>query len=256
MFNELKKFPTGERDLNECFKVFPILHRLLNNKDVLRRVTREVLEDFSNENCVYLELRTTPRNIVDVNTNEVVCTKKEYLDTVIEVVQEFESKNEMIVRLLVSVDRTRGLKDALDTVEMCNLYKNDYVVGIDFSGNPKVGSFKEFQTVFEKIRQYNLKLTIHTAEMWEDQDVDFVIKEVRPDRIGHAVCLTKEQIEYLLENPIPIEICPTSNLTTKIVDSIDKHPFYEFYKEKKIIPWLYALMIGDYLVQHLQMSIN
>ena len=47
-----------DRDLKACFQVFPIIHRLLSDKAILARVTREVLEDFEAENCVYLELRT------------------------------------------------------------------------------------------------------------------------------------------------------------------------------------------------------
>ena len=66
--------------------------------------------------------------------------------------------------------------------------------------------------------------------------LNFVLKKKIFKRIGHAVCLTKEQIEYLLNNPIPIEICPTSNLVTKCVKSIEEHPFYEFYKQNQSYP--------------------
>ena len=55
-------------------------------------------------------------------------------------------------------------------------------------------------------------------------------------RIGHAVCLNNEQITYLLKNPIPIEICPTSNLVTNCVKNIDEHPFFEFYSKNQFYP--------------------
>ena len=100
---------------------------------------------------------------------------------------------------------------------------------MDFSGNPSVSSFQNYGECFKLIKDYNLKTTVHIAETWKDPDLDYILKEIRPERIGHAVCLNKEYQSYLLANQIPIEICPTSNLITKLVSSIDEHPFFEFY---------------------------
>ncbi len=102
--------------------------------------------------------------------------------------------------------------------------------GIDFSGNPEVGSFKDYRQIFQLIKEYNLKTTVHTAEIWNDPDLEFILKEVKPERIGHAVCLDKSHQSYLLnEYRIPIEICPSSNLMTRLVDSIENHPFADFW---------------------------
>lgn len=223
---------TNSKSLSECFKVFTILHRLLNSKTVLEQVTREIFEDFYADNCVYLELRTTPRNILDPSTNQIIVSKRNYIQTVIDEIRAFEAKvnNQMRIRLILSVDRQKGLGDGLENIELANELKEGYVVGVDFSGNPKISSFKNFTPLFDLARKYSLKVTVHTAEFWEDEDIDFILRKIRPDRIGHSVCLTREQIDYLLAKPIPIEICPTSNLITKCVDSIENHPFYEFYK--------------------------
>ena len=66
--------------------------------------------------------------------------------------------------------------------------------------------------------------------------MDYILKEIRPERIGHAVCLNSDYQKYLFENPLPIEICPTSNLHTLLVKSIDAHPFYEFWSTNKSYP--------------------
>ena len=240
MLNELKKYPSGPRDLSTCFEVFAILHRVLNKKSILERVTREILEDFNRENVVYLELRTTPREIFsDETKTNLVVSKREYLDTVISVIKEYELKNDMVVRLLLSIDRTKSVEDGLNTVQLCHEYQqaeNSYVVGIDFSGNPKISSFKNMKSIFDLANKYGLKTTVHIAEHWDDPDLDFILKETRPARIGHAVCLTNEWKEFLLQNPIPIEICPTSNLITKCVEQIVDHPFYEFYRVNSNYP--------------------
>lgn len=76
-------------DLAECFQVFGILHRLITNTDVLGEITRRVLDDFHADNCVYLELRTTPRAIKD-ETGRVLVSKHEYLEAISTSIDKFE----------------------------------------------------------------------------------------------------------------------------------------------------------------------
>ncbi len=51
----------GKRTLSECFKIFDIIHKVTTDHDVISRITEEVLRDFSADNVLYLELRTTPK---------------------------------------------------------------------------------------------------------------------------------------------------------------------------------------------------
>lgn len=232
---ELKCLPQSclapdSADLAECFKLFDVLHRLIKSKQILARITEEILADFQADNVVYLELRTTPRNIHN-ERSELVVSKADYLNTVLDSIDKFQANNRMIVRVLLSIDRTRSLEDALDTVNLAAEYRRRGVVGVDFSGNPLVSSYRKFHDAFELIGKYGLPVTVHIAEIWQDQDLDYILKEIKPQRIGHAVCLTTEYVEYLLnECRIPVEICPTSNLITKCVDRIENHTFNEFYK--------------------------
>ncbi len=116
-----------DRTMEQCFQIFGLLHRLLKKRENLKRVTREILEDFSEENTVYLELRTTPRNIYDGDT--LVLSKNDYIQTVIGEIENFKSRSDMITKLILSVDRTKGYADALETVELCYSLNSEYVVG-------------------------------------------------------------------------------------------------------------------------------
>ena len=232
---ELAKYAiTGDKSLEKCFEIFSLLHRLLNNKENLARVTREVLHDFSVENCCYLELRSTPRNVFD-SDGKLVFSKREYIQTILTEIEQFNG--DMIARLILSIDRSRSLEDAVETISLCNELNHDCIVGIDFSGNPSVSTLKEFDSIFDLARESNLKVTVHLAELWTDTDIEYVIKTVKPERLGHAVCLTDAVKTYLIHHhQIPIEICPTSNLKTKAVASINEHPFIEFYSSNKQYP--------------------
>jgi adenosine deaminase len=235
---ELEKLPDclKTNGLEECFRLFELLHRLIDSRSIVERIVGEVLDDFLNDNVVYLELRTTPR-CVHTRNKELVLTKRDYLNTILDVIDTFHSsQSQMLVRVLLSIDRTKSLEDALDTVDLARELKHRGVVGLDFCGDPKISHWTEFESVFELAKRMHIPCTVHVAEIWHDSDLDFILRKIRPERIGHAVCLTQDQIEYLLENKIPIEICPTSNLTTECVESIDVHIFNEFYSKDPNYP--------------------
>jgi hypothetical protein len=57
----IKLASKGDRTLAECFKLFDVIRTVTTNHATVRRVTREVIEDFQVDNVAYRELRTTPK---------------------------------------------------------------------------------------------------------------------------------------------------------------------------------------------------
>ncbi|CAH1770462.1 12471_t:CDS:2, partial [Entrophospora sp. SA101] len=51
---------------------------------------------------------------------------------------------------------------------------------------------------------------------------------ISPDRIGHATHLDPDSKKYLAENPIPIEMCMTSNILLNSVKSYQEHHIKDF----------------------------
>lgn len=71
-----------------------------------------MIRDFSDENCIYLELRTTPKNTQWMD-------KREYVAAILEgfrISQLLYPK--IVVRLILSVDRKQSIEDAKDTIEL------------------------------------------------------------------------------------------------------------------------------------------
>lgn len=52
---------TAFRSLSECFKVFDLAHDLVDSVDAVKLATECVINEFSEDNVIYLELRSTPR---------------------------------------------------------------------------------------------------------------------------------------------------------------------------------------------------
>jgi len=221
------------RDLKACFSIFAQIHKVLIELDAIRRVTREMLQDFQLQNVVYLEIRTTPKNL------EGVFTYEEYLEAILDEIMNFNEQNKMIIRILFSVDRSRSIEQAKKTVELLKKYKShplysSYILGFDYSGNPYQNSFRDFKEIFENARNNGFKTMIHIAET-EGEDCkkeSSEILEFGPDRLGHFNYFDEKLLEMALKKKIPLEICPSSNVCTLGLKSLKEHHFGVFLKEK------------------------
>ena len=72
---------------------------------------------------------------------------------------------QILVKLLLSIDRREDSQAALKTVELARSFQSQGVVGIDLSGNPAVGTWATWKPALEKARSWGLKITAHAAEV-------------------------------------------------------------------------------------------
>ncbi|KAH0486708.1 MAG: uncharacterized protein KVP18_000606 [Porospora cf. gigantea A] len=188
------------RDLEDCFRMFTAVERVVTT-DRLRRIVRECLDDFQSMGCKYLELRTTPKQLVDGLPDD------EYVQVVTRILKE----HPLHCTLILSVNRTRSVDAACRTLSLAERYR-PLVVGLEFSGDPRGPPFSQFASVFSRAREQGLKVSCHLGEVLPN-DADSIL-EFLPDRVGHAIYLTARQQKVLADNRIPVEICLSSNMVT------------------------------------------
>uniref|UniRef100_A0ABM0MCJ3 Uncharacterized protein LOC102802231 n=1 Tax=Saccoglossus kowalevskii TaxID=10224 RepID=A0ABM0MCJ3_SACKO len=92
------------RTMEECFQIFGMIHKLVDNIDAVAMVIKDVIEEFNDDGVYYLELRSTPR---DVPTTGM--TKRQYIDTVLLGIQQCQQAGiNTIVRDALN-DRQEGI---------------------------------------------------------------------------------------------------------------------------------------------------
>lgn len=233
MFRKLTSSESELMTLDECFQAFKCIHRVSGEENAVRMIVKDVISNFAADGVVYLELRTTPR--AEARTG---MTKRSYLAAVLEEIRASNESNSTIdVRLLVSIDRRKGVQDALDTLEIVEEFKGVFgplIVGIDVSGDPAVGNLVDYVGVLNEARSRGLKSSVHLAEIPNRDEVQTFLNAFLPDRIGHGTCLTatrggSEAIEKLvIDNAIPLELCPSSNVIGQTVLGYSDHHFKEW----------------------------
>lgn len=76
----------NERSHENSLHFFKTAHQVIDSKSALKRITLEMIEDFRQENTMYLEIRTTLKNLKDFETQEITVPKASYLETVLEAI--------------------------------------------------------------------------------------------------------------------------------------------------------------------------
>lgn len=202
------------RSLDECFAMFHLIHEVVVSRAVLRRITIEAVEDFARDNVKYLELRSTPRAL-----ERDGASRADYVAVVVAALEECHAREDLDieVRLLLSINRNQSLEIAQETVKMALEWKRKcvYIVGIDLSGHSERpnSEFHLFEQLLDDARAGGLKLALHFAEHFDDDESDRILN-FRPDRLGHACCLPETLYQKMINLRIPIEVCLTSNVHT------------------------------------------
>ncbi|RDX86089.1 Adenosine deaminase-like protein, partial [Mucuna pruriens] len=240
------------RSVKEVFKLFDLIHILTTDHNIVTRITKEVIEDFASENVVYLELRTTPKR-----DDSKGMSKRSYVEAVLKGLRSVTSvdvdfiphcedstrifnplptinghvRKKIFVRLLLSIDRRETTEAAMETVKLALEMRPFGVVGIDLSGNPSIGDWATYLPALKFAREQGLCVTLHCGEVPNSKEIKNML-DFHPQRVGHACYFEVEHWRQLKSSKIPVEICLTSNVRTKTVQSIDVHHFVHLYNAK------------------------
>uniref|UniRef100_A0A7N0SWC9 Adenosine deaminase domain-containing protein n=1 Tax=Kalanchoe fedtschenkoi TaxID=63787 RepID=A0A7N0SWC9_KALFE len=242
----------NDRSLVEVFKLFDLIHILTTDHSTVTRITREVVEDFAAENVVYLELRTTPKR------NELKgMSKRSYVDAVLLGLRSVEhvdvvltnafsngkisavsspakngsTRKRIYVGLLLSIDRRETTASAMETVKLALEMRELGIVGIDLSGDPRLGNWSTFLPALEFAREQGQFITLHCGEVYNPDEVRAML-DFSPHRIGHACLFEDDAWTKLKSSKIPVEICLTSNVRTETITSYDVHHFADLHEAK------------------------
>ncbi|XP_041366810.1 adenosine deaminase-like protein isoform X1 [Gigantopelta aegis] len=223
--------------IDESFTIYSFLHKIFNDEYAIYKLTYDIIHEYAADNVKYLELRSTPKDIPETGL-----TWSLYVDTMLRAVRDCQAEDiDIVVRILISIDRRKGVNVARQTVSLADRYLHDsdgVVVGIDFSGDPRVGDATDYIPVFQSAHEKGLKLALHLAEIPNFEETLNVLKQCHCDRIGHGTCLNqpnpgdgrKELEEIVLQKKIPIEACMTSNVKTKTARDYESHHLDFWYK--------------------------
>ncbi|SFF78588.1 adenosine deaminase [Neptunomonas qingdaonensis] len=126
--------------------------------------------------------------------------------------------------LILSFLRHLSEEAAFETLEMAMPYRDQFIaVGLDSSemGHPP----EKFQRVFAKARAKGFKTVAHAGEEGPPAYVWSALDQLNVDRIDHGVRAYEdaELMQRLIDEQIPLTVCPLSNTRLKVFADMSDH---------------------------------
>jgi len=211
----------SEPGLMAFLERFEHMTAVLVDADACRRVAYENVVDAGMEGIDYIELRYSPWFMAESHG----MNPAEVMEACADGVRSAERDTGVRANIIGILSRTYGVDVCMKELDAI-LAHRDHIVGVDLAGDEFRYPAHLFKDHFERVRDAGLHVTIHAGEADGSQSVWSAIRDLGAERIGHGFRAIEDPalVEYLAEQAIGLEVCPTSNLHTSTVDNYISHP--------------------------------
>jgi adenosine deaminase len=170
----------------------------------------------------YMELRFTPVALSRAERFPL----QDVINWVMTSAKDAAEKNEVIVRLIASVNRHESTELAEQVAWISAAYIQDGIVALDLAGNEAEFPSQPFYGIFKEARQAGLHVTIHAGEWGPAMHVEEAIEHIGAERVGHGVRVLEDKkiVALARERGTAFEVCVTSNYQSGVVQSLHTHP--------------------------------
>jgi adenosine deaminase len=228
VIRDLMIAPETCQNLIEYLQRFDLPLSVMQTKEALERIAFEVYEDAALENVKYMEVRYAP--LLHINKGLSV---DEIIGSVVAGMKRAEQVHGIKGNLVLSIMRhmpTDRIKEVLDAG---SAFLGKGVAAFDLAGGEELGFCEKFIPFAAYARDKGYHVTIHAGEQGEGQNVFDAISMLNAERVGHGIHIATHQAAYdlVLKENVALETCPSSNVQTKAVESLEAHPVESFRKQ-------------------------
>jgi aminodeoxyfutalosine deaminase len=198
-------------------KAYVWVTRKLNCPEAYALATRRLLEKLMAQNVQYAEITLSVG---------VILWKQEKVERIFDAVTSEAARfADIEIGWIFDAIRQFGISEAARVFEIAKECRDEGVLAIGIGGDEERGPAVWFEQLYRESREAGLGLTCHAGE---STGADSVWQAVRigAQRIGHGIAAVDDPklIHLLRERDIPLEVCPSSNVCTGVVPSIEEHP--------------------------------
>ena len=234
--------------LVEYLTTFDVTTAVMQSEAGLQRIAKEFVEDLVADGVVVGEIRWAPEQHLQGGLS---------LDAAVEAVQAGIDDAVTTARatgatLYVGqlITAMRHLDRSMEIATLALRHRDKGVVGFDIAG-PEAGfPPSRFVEAFELLATEMFPVTVHAGEADGVESIRSALVDGRARRLGHGVRIAEDignlagvdhaeadlglVARWVLEQGIPLEVSPSSNLQTGAIaqwgDHIEAHPFDALYR--------------------------
>ncbi len=203
---------------------------VMQTPEGIERVAAECAEDLADDGVVYAEVRFAPELHLDRGM-----TLDEVVGAVLAGFRRGSAGRPIEIRALVTAMRTAAR--SMEIAELAVRHRDEGVVGFDIAGAEAGYPPTRHLDAFHYVARENFHATIHAGEAFGLPSIWEALQWCGAERLGHGVRIVDDikvgddgrvalgrLAAYVRDRRIPLEMCPTSNVHTGAVPSIEEHP--------------------------------
>jgi aminodeoxyfutalosine deaminase len=209
------------RDFDHFIEVWIAVTNSLRQADDFRQLVVDYAAEAKRHGAVYVEGIFSPieRTWRGVDWDEIFTG---YCDGA----QEARERTGVEVRLTPDITRSAPLEDAITMARYAGKYRDRGIVGVGLGGEEAVFPPEPFRPAFEIAAEYGLGSVPHAGEVVGPQSIWGAMNALGANRIRHGIRAVEDPVlmAEIRDRGIVLDVCPTSNLLTKAVPSLEAHP--------------------------------
>jgi len=214
------------RHLEDYLARFEVTLSVMQTAEALERIAYELSTDAAKEGVRYIEVRYAPV----LNTRRGLSLGAA-VEAPVRGLERAEQDGGAIGRVIVCGLRNLTPDVSFELARLAVSYKGRGVVAFDLAGGELGNPASAHADAFAYAREHDLPCTCHAGEGADASSVREAVHVCGAHRIGHATRLIEDEslTNYVNDRRIALEICLTSNVQTRAVESYEQHPLRDYY---------------------------
>jgi aminodeoxyfutalosine deaminase len=219
------------RDFAHFIDVYLAVVGLIRTPEDIRYLTYEIGREMATgQSLRYAELTCTPYTSVRPDRDDVGMPIEAYTEAIEDARVAVERDFGLVLRWIYDVPGESGIPSADATLDYALNHGPDALVAFGLGG-PEIGVPRaQFQPHFDAARAAGLRSVPHAGETTGPETVWDSLRLLGAERIGHGTSSAQdpELLAHLAAAGVPLEVCPSSNIATRAVPTLEEHPIRAF----------------------------
>ncbi|MGV3708230.1 MAG: adenosine deaminase [Gemmatimonas sp.] len=220
------------RNLEDYLARFSVTLDVMQDAPSIERIAYELVMDNAAEGVKYIEVRFCPA----LNTRESLTAEDAVIAT-IKGLRRGEQESGTVARAIVCALRTMPAPHSMEMAELAVTFKDRGVVAFDLAGGEAGNSAIEHAEAFAFARRHDMAVTVHAGEGAGPDSIRGAVHACGANRIGHGTRLYEDSamLAYVRDRRIPLEVCLTSNVQTRVAATYADHPIGQYVQQGLVV---------------------
>lgn len=201
--------------------------QLMQTGEALRLVTEDLFDQLAADRVIYAEVRFAPL----LHTQQGLSAEAA-VAAVDEAMESARRRTGIEARLILCTLRHFTEAQGLETAHLLDRFRGNGVAALDLAADEAGFPLDPHVAAFAWARERGHACTAHAGEALGPESVRETLARLAPTRLGHGVRSIEdpELIQRLVDQRIHLEVCPSSNVQTRVCESLEAHPLDHLFR--------------------------